>query len=63
MDITLLHKKVVKETKKTIDQSAFQQHCQKYLKEFSLSECQFSLIIFYQNNNVALEKDIVTTLN
>ena len=60
LDITPSHKgdRKDKRTKKAIDQQAFYRHYQKYLKKSFLSKCQVSLIIFYQNNNLALEKDI-----
>ena len=57
-DITPLHKKGEKTIRKTIDQLVFYQHYQKYLKRYSLNKYRFSLIRFYQTNNVGSEKDI-----
>ena len=57
-DITPLHKKGEKPIRKTIGQLVFYQHYQKYLKRYSLNKYRFSLISFYQTNNVGSEKDI-----
>ena len=55
-DITPLRKKGEKTIRKTTDQLVFYQHYQKYLKRYSLNKYRFSLISFYQTNNVVSEK-------
>ena len=42
----------------TIDQLVFYQYYEKYLKEYLLSKYQFSLVIFFCNNDTNFEKDI-----
>ena len=49
-DITPLHEKGEKTTRKTTDRLVFYQRYLKYYKEYFLSKYQFPLIGFYQTN-------------
>ena len=62
VDITPLHKKGEKTTRKTKDKLVFYQHYLKYQKEYFLSKYQFTFISFYQTNSANFEKDIVRNI-
>ena len=62
VDITPLHKKGEKTTRKTKDKLVFYQRYLKYQKEYFLSKYQFTFISFYQTNSANFEKDIVRNI-
>ena len=60
-DITPAYKKVKKISKETIDQSAFSQICQKYLKNLCSNKCHNFFKTYFLNTNADFEK--VSVLN